>query len=151
MVQAVGNLFGADTDYADQISDMMKLVKDTYQEGVTAEFVPTERGTLGLRHSKSGRHSIPFTVIQISEGTPYGCWHAHDGVGHDTYTRIKDEEWFDKMSDFGKAMYISSMTGSEFGTEYLGNLALMRGGKLFGTGMKIGATGLSRVGKATGA
>ena len=37
------------------------------------------------------------------------------------------EEWFDKMSDFAKAAYISSMTGSEFGTEYLGNLALMRG------------------------
>ena len=155
MVQAVSNLFGADTDYADQISDMMKQFKDTYQEGVTAEFVPQDDGTLGFFTEgtlNQAAYSIPFTVIQmIGRGHPMVAGMLMMGVGHDTYTRIKDEEWFDKMSDFGKAAYISSMTGSEFGTEYLGNLALMRGGKLFGAGMRLGTTGLSRAGKATGA
>ena len=147
-LQGAINILGGDTDYADDISDMMKTFKDSYRGRMT-EFVPTEKGTLTFEGTlNQAMYSIPFTAIQyVGRRNPITGLLLFGGVGHDVYTRVKDEEWYSKMPKFGRVSYISGMTGSEFGTEMLGNAALFKGGKLFGAGLRsFGSTGLRRVG-----
>lgn len=152
MIQGVANLFGADTEYADDISQMMLEFKESYEAKGT-EFVPLDGGRLGFEATvNQAAYSIPFTVIQlVGRGHPAVAALLMMGVGHDIYTRNKDQDWFKAMSPGMRAAYIASMTGTEFGTEYLGNAALMRGGRLIGAGLSAPTSTLGRTGRALGA